>query len=187
MTPRRLRRHRFWALLTATLLVVALIAGALLESRTTLRAFRLHLGLVAALLFVFAVLLGWRRRRPALALGSLSAWTTAHLWLGTLSLSLALLHTRFRADSVVGVALLVCLALVVLSGFGGVLLQSIIPRLMTSRLPEESPLDDVLPLFVERARSVTELVERTCNGSAGSAAGRAALREFHSTSIAPFF
>jgi hypothetical protein len=187
VTTVKQRRHRLWALISVVL-VLALAAGTLLPaSQQASKTAHLWGGVLGAALFAFAIALGLRKRYLRLPLGSMSAWTTAHLWLGGAAFAVGLWHARFRPGSALGASLLVALLLVVVSGVVGVVMQSIVPRLMTSRLPDESPADDLGPVFAEHARSVDALIERTACEGAVSDEALAALRSFHDTTVVPFF
>lgn len=180
MATARQRRNRSLAL--GALALAA--AGALIGVD---EGARLYQGLLAGALLILAMSLGLRRRFLRVPLGSMSAWASAHLWLGALALLFGLLHARFRAGSALGVALLVSLVLAVASGLVGVVLQSIVPRLMTSRLPAESPLDDLRPLFAEHEQRILSLLSRVQRERGQADAGHLTLRSFHQQSVAPFF
>ncbi len=180
-----------------------------------MRILYLGYGIVAALLIVFAALLGLRKRLLRLRVGPVAAWVSAHNWLGGLALVLALLHARFQPGGVLTTALLALLVLTAVSGGVGVAIQSILPKLMTSRIAHESPHDDPRPIFAERWREVHEIVAAVCkerpfedelrafesacgiglapasvqtvSGFPASSFGYAALSRFYREAIVPFF
>ena len=76
-------------------------------------------GSVAAAIFIFAALLGLRRKRPTLKVGRLQTWLKGHIWLTLLTVPLILLHCGFSTGSPMTKWFLVVYALVMVSGFYG--------------------------------------------------------------------
>jgi hypothetical protein len=141
-------KHRNWALLTAGLLAVS----AAVYVPYHLRALNgpsggswvgLAFGIAAFGLMVFAGLLGARRCVPAWRVGRPDAWMRGHLWLGLLTVPLAFLHAGFRFGGTLTIVLMVLLVAVALSGIFGVVLQQILPRVMTSRVPMETIYEQI--------------------------------------------
>src|SRR5438874_2660778 len=56
----------------------------------------LVLGTISLGIFVFAALLGVRKKLPFLPLGNVQRWLRAHIWLTLLTIPLVLLHSGFR-------------------------------------------------------------------------------------------
>ncbi|HZE99993.1 MAG TPA: hypothetical protein VE981_23500 [Planctomycetota bacterium] len=103
----------------------------------------LGFGIAAFLLMAFAGLLGLRRRFPALRIGRPESWMRGHLWVGVLIVPLVLFHAGFRFGGALTIVLMVLLLLVTLSGILGVILQQILPRVMTSRVTMETIYDQI--------------------------------------------
>jgi len=149
-------------LIGAPLAVAAALANVVVKDPAASRTLHLAFGVGAAATLCLAALLGLRKRMLRLRIGSVAAWTSAHNWLGGLSLFFALLHARFQLGGALSGALLGLLLLSVLTGGIGIAVQSVVPRLMTSRLPDESPSDDPKPVFAAHWRSVHEIVASAC-------------------------
>ena len=135
--------HRGWAMISTGILLVAGVTYVIYASSSPNGA---HGGSVAGLVYVivgtlmmvFAGLLAGRKRVPHWRLGSAKFWLKGHLWLGTLSFPLILLHAGFGWGGLLENILWITFAIVVVSGFLGVGLQHFMPRLLTSRVPYET-------------------------------------------------
>jgi hypothetical protein len=98
---------------------------------------------------------------------------TAHIWLGALAFPLLLLHGRFHfalSRSTLAAALMWLLAAVILSGFWGLFVQNILPRIMLEQVPAEtihSQIGHILELYADEA---DQLVRLTCGRPAGTIA-----------------
>ena len=114
-------------------------------------------GSVAAAIFVFAALLGLRRKRPTLKVGRLQLWLKAHIWLTVLTLPLVLLHCDFSTGSTMTRWFLVIYAIVMVSGFYGLALQHFLPRLMKERVPLETIFEQIPHLLNSMRESAQEL------------------------------
>ena len=110
-------------------------------------------GSVAAAIFVFAALLGLRRKRPTLKVGRLQLWLKGHIWLTVLTIPLVLLHCDFSTGSTMTRWFLIIYALVMVSGFYGLALQHFVPRLMKERVPLETIFEQMRYLFKEIGRA----------------------------------
>lgn len=97
----------------------------------------LALGTLAFGVFLFAALLGARKRMPRLFPGHIQTWLRAHIWLTVLTIPLILLHSGFRLGSPMTTLLMVLYAVVMLSGFYGLFLQQKLPAWMKDTLPAE--------------------------------------------------
>ncbi len=98
----------------------------------------LLLGIGGSLLMIFAALLAVRKRLPTWRVGSAQFWLRGHLWLGTLGFVLILFHAGFKWGGLLENLLWVSFGLVVVTGFAGVALQQVVPRLLTTRVPLET-------------------------------------------------
>ena len=113
-------------------------------------------GLVAGLIIFFEMLLGpkkWLRRIKWL--GAAKFWMAAHLWLGLACLPLAIAHCGMTLGGWLPATLMVLLALTVVSGIYGWVVQTILPRWMLRHLPAETiygQIDHVSKVTVEDAR-----------------------------------
>jgi hypothetical protein len=100
-------------------------------------------GMIAFALMAFVGLLGLRRRFPALRVGRPESWMRGHLWLGILTVPFVFFHAGFMFGGALTIVLMVLLILVTLSGILGVILQQILPRVMTSRVTMETIYDQL--------------------------------------------
>jgi hypothetical protein len=100
-------------------------------------------GSVAAAIFVFAALLGLRRKRPTLKVGRLQLWLKAHIWLTILTIPLVLLHCGFSTGSPMTKWFLVIYGIVMVSGFYGLALQHLLPRMMKDQLSAETVFEEI--------------------------------------------
>jgi hypothetical protein len=98
----------------------------------------LWFGIAGSTLMIFAGLIAARKRVPKWGIGSAQFWLRGHLWLGTLSIPLILFHAGFRWGGLLEQLLLLVLAGVVASGVFGLVLQQVLPRQMTARVPLET-------------------------------------------------
>jgi len=94
-------------------------------------------GTAALLIFIFAALLGSRRNHPGWPLGKIQSWLRAHIWLTILTIPLVLLHCGFHGGGPMTQFLLGLYAFVMVSGFWGLFLQNVVPRLMREQLSQE--------------------------------------------------
>lgn len=95
-------------------------------------------GIAGSLMMIFAALLAVRKRLPTWRVGSAQWWLRGHLWLGTLGFLLVLFHAGFQWGGLLENLLWIAFGLVVVTGIAGVILQQIIPRLLTTRVPLET-------------------------------------------------
>lgn len=89
------------------------------------------LGTVAALLIVWLMWFGIRKRRYASSVGTLRGWLSAHVYLGTSLLLIGLLHSGFQLGWNIHTLALVLMFIVIFSGFFGVYAYVRYPSLMT--------------------------------------------------------
>ena len=168
-------RNRRWAIACALLFVITAVALLVRPPHSSGTGVALACGIAAASTMIFAALLGLRKKLLRVRLGPISVWNRAHNWLGGLAFAFALFHSRFSTGGSLTTALMICLGLSALSGLFGALIQSILPSIMTSRLPDESSRQDLAPLFDEYRARIEELVQ-----------GKSALMNFHRQTVLPF-
>jgi hypothetical protein len=136
------RSHRVWGLASLAVFVVALVVyllpvhGPAGHRGGTLPG--LAFGVAGFAMMVFAGLLGARKQAPARRWGSAQAWMRGHLWLGLLSVPLIVFHAGFGCGGLLEIVLWILFALVIGSGIFGLAVQQVLPRLLTSRIPLET-------------------------------------------------
>src|SRR4051812_26419152 len=97
----------------------------------------LILGSISLAIFIFAALLGARKRLPFLLFGHVQRWLRAHIWLTLLTVPLILLHSGFHVGGPMTTTLMALYAIVMVSGIYGLILQQRLPTLMKEQLPAE--------------------------------------------------
>ena len=132
------RTHKPWFFGSALVLVVAasaywVMAKHSVHGPTGGSVLGLLFGIAGSLLMIFAALLAVRKRLPTWRVGSAQFWLRGHLWLGTLGFVLILFHAGFHWGGLLENLLWISFGLVVVTGFAGVALQQVIPRLLTTR------------------------------------------------------
>jgi hypothetical protein len=122
-------------------------------------------GIAGSLLMLFAGLLSLRKRFPKWRLGSAQFWLRGHLWLGLLSGPLILFHAGFRWGGLLEQIVLALALVIILSGIVGLVLQSLIPRLMKEAVPAEAMFEQ-LPVVCARLQATADAM---VNGACGPA------------------
>lgn len=89
------------------------------------------LGTIAALLILWLLWFGIRKRRYRGAFGTLRGWLSAHVYLGTTLILVALLHCGFQIGWNIHTLALFLMLAVIFSGFFGVYAYIRFPELMT--------------------------------------------------------
>ncbi len=130
----------------------------------------LVLGTIAFAIFIFASLLGMRKRLPRLFPGHVQTWLRAHIWLTLLTVPLILLHGGFRLGSPMTTVLMGLYTLVMLSGIYGLVLQQKMPAWMKEQLPAELVYEQIPNLRAQLCASAQRL-ERTLRAERAQAAG----------------
>lgn len=135
------------------------------------------LGTIGALLIVWLMLFGIRKRRYGPGSWSLKAWLSAHVYLGLALIVVATLHTGFQFGLNLHTLAYVLMIVVIISGVFGVVAYGRVPRLMTLNRMSQSfegmarealdidrqcaelaiGLDDAFAEEVRRAREETRL------------------------------
>ena len=118
-------------------------------------------GSIAASIIVFEFLLWPRKKLRAWRIGRAQVWMRAHIWLGLLSVPLALMHTGFHLGGQLSTVLAILFSIVILSGIYGLVMQNVLPRVMLEQLPAEtiySQIDEVSAQFSQDARRKIDLM-----------------------------
>jgi hypothetical protein len=136
-------------------------------------------GIAAYLIFIFAALLGARKKVRHWRIGRAETWMRAHIWLSILTIPLVLMHCGFRSGSAMTTSLLILYAVVMASGFYGLALQQFIPRQMTDRVGHEVIYDQIPYLRKVMVQSALELQKELASrpAPAGVARGTPAFGE----------
>jgi hypothetical protein len=103
----------------------------------------LWFGSISLAIFIFAILLSLRKKIPLWRVGTVQRWLRAHIWLTILTIPLVILHSGFRLGGPMTTFLMLLYAIVMISGFYGLFLQHIMPRLMKERLPAETVFEQI--------------------------------------------
>lgn len=127
--------NRFRYLKLALLLLVAAVAAYVWHKPTGLPNggtwLGYTLGTIGALLILWLMWLGVRKRRYRSTLGTVEGWTSAHVYLGLALLMIATLHTGFRFGLNIHTLAYALMVAVIVSGIYGVYAYMHYPRLMT--------------------------------------------------------
>ena len=142
------RTHKRWfagSTLTVAIGAAAYLANALssIQGAKGGSVLGMLFGIVGSACMVFSALLALRRRLPTLRVGSAQFWLRGHVWLGTVGFLLILLHSGLRWGGLLENLMWVSFVLVVVTGIIGVILQQIIPRLLTSEVPLETIVSQI--------------------------------------------
>jgi hypothetical protein len=114
-------------------------------------------GTVAFLIFIFAALLGARKKVRTWRIGRAESWMRAHIWLSVLTIPLVLFHCGFHSGSMMTTGLLILYAVVMLSGFYGLALQQILPRQMADSIEHEVIYEQIPYLREQLVAAAIEL------------------------------
>jgi hypothetical protein len=121
----------------------------------------LAFAIVGTILMLYAAAIGVRRKLRSWQLGRATSWLKGHIWLGLLSYPLIWFHAGFRMGGALTIALMVLFTIVVVTGIHGLVVQHIVPRLITVQIPVETMYEQVgvyvARLHEEASRIVTEV------------------------------
>lgn len=96
------------------------------------------LGIIGAVLILWLMLLGIRKRRYRSNIGSVQGWTSAHVFLGTSLIVVVTLHCAFEFGWNIHTLAYALMMLVIASGFFGVYAYLRYPEYMTANLAGET-------------------------------------------------
>jgi hypothetical protein len=127
----------------------------------------LTFGILAGLicLFEFALvvrktsLLRTRRTVLGIPVGTARQWMAAHIWLGLLAVPLAAMHAGWSFGGTLSWLLAWSFIVVVASGVLGLILQNVLPRLLTESVPEETIYSQIDELGRQYAIDAVRLAE----------------------------
>lgn len=109
------------------------------------------LGTIGALLIVWLLLLGMRKRSYSSNMGTVQGWTSAHVYLGTALLLVGTLHGGFQFGMNVHTLAYVLMVVVILSGFFGIFVYLKYPNLLTANRS-----GDTLDSLLEKIHKIDE-------------------------------
>lgn len=107
------------------------------------------LGTIGAVLIVWLLWFGIRKRRYKSRVGTLQGWLSAHVYLGASLLVVATLHTGFQAGWNVHTLAYALMVIVILSGCYGVYAYARFPKFITQAMGEDS-VDSLLLKIVSQ-------------------------------------
>ena len=141
-------------------------------------------GAIALGIFVFAAILGARKRMPSwLRIGHIQRWLRAHIWLTLLTIPLILLHSGFRLGGAMTTLLMALYAVVMISGIYGLTLQHKIPTMMKERLPAEIVYEQI-PNIRAQLCAAAERLHKAYKGERAQRSGRESLAPAAPTALA---
>jgi hypothetical protein len=114
-------------------------------------------GAIALSIFVFAALLGVRKKLVLWRVGTVQRWLRAHIWLTLLTIPLIILHSGFRLGGPMTTLLVVLYVVVMVSGIYGLILQHHLPTMMMERLPAESVYEQIPHIRAQLVAAATKL------------------------------
>lgn len=173
------RTHRPWAIATAVIFGVALIAyipyAASNRGASGGSVVGIIYGSAGFGCMIFAALLGFRKKFPIWRMGRAQSWMRGHLWLGLLSLPLILFHGGFHFGGLLTTVLMWLLIASVVSGILGALLQHYMPRVLTQQLPTETiyqQIDRVRDQLLSEADHIANDIKKTALSTEARAAAK---------------
>lgn len=113
------------------------------------------LGTVGAVLILWLLWYGVRKRRYRSTSGTVQGWLSAHVYLGTFLVVVVTLHTGFELGWNVHTLAYVLMLAVIASGFYGVFVYLRVPRAMTENLGEET-IDSLVLRIADIDREMRE-------------------------------
>ena len=148
----------------------------------------LTFGAVAFAIFIFAGVLGVRKKFVLWRIGTVQSWMRAHIWLTLLTVPLVILHSGFRLGGEMTTLLVILYLIVMVSGIYGLALQNRMPHMMMERLPSEIVSEQIphirsrLYVAAKKLRESLKLAPVVAMEAVGARAG--AMREHPAGSTA---
>ena len=129
-------------------------------------------GVIGSALMVYAGLLSALRRVPSWWwIGARKVWLRGHIWLGLLSAVFLLCHSHFRWGGPLERLLWWTVIGVLATGVFGVIMQQLLPRLMTTRIAAEAPYEQIPHLCRLMRKRTDALVDSICGPLVGGPGG----------------
>src|SRR5437016_13485764 len=114
-------------------------------------------GTIALSIFVFAALLGVRKKIVLWRIGTVQRWLRAHIWLTLLTIPLVILHSGFRLGGPMTTLIIILYIVVMVSGIYGLVLQHYVPAVMMERLPAESVYEQIPHIRAQLVAAATKM------------------------------
>jgi hypothetical protein len=193
--------HKRWIYVSGSIAVVALAFYGLCWWRspgglTGGSTVGLWFGIIGTSLMIFEGLLSALRKVPAWWwLGPRKAWLRGHIWLGLLSVIFIACHSGFSWGNGLTWALWLVFLCVIVTGIYGLLLQQMLPRMMTARVPQEAPYEQIPHLCNVLRLKADALIESIFqpadpkNAAAGPGleeGTKMQIREFYDRQVRPY-
>jgi hypothetical protein len=141
----------------------------------------LILGIGAAAIIAFEMLLWPRKQLRGRRLGRTRIWMYWHIWLGLLSLPLAVGHAGFHFGGPLTTAVLVLFLLVIASGVWGLALQQVLPHRLLHGFVAETIESEVDHVMAFHRREADDLIDAVATGGPSDA-----LQAFHRAEVGPY-
>lgn len=159
--------HRPWFAFSLVILIVAALAYIPYrhwypQGVSGGSAMGLTYGIVGFAFMIFAGLLGARKKVPVWRVGRAQTWMRGHLWLGTLSFPLILLHGGFKFGFGLTHWLMWIFLFVFISGIFGAVLQHYMPKMIKERIPMETIYEQIGRVRNQLVDEANNLVEQAC-------------------------
>lgn len=119
----------------------------------------LVLGIVAAAIIAFEMLLWPRKRLRRYKLGKTRSWMYWHVWLGLVSVPLVVGHAGFQFGGLLTSLLLTLFLLVIASGIWGLALQQVLPHKLLHDFPTETIETEIETAMDQYRREAASLVD----------------------------
>ena len=179
---RTLREHLPWIIGCLIVCVAAIACYAVEVVRTGSwitggSALGFALGVAGGAIIIFEMLIWPRKKMRTLRVGRVKVWMRAHIWLGLLCFPLLILHSGFYFDNPLANVLTVLMAIVVVSGLYGLILQNILPKRMLEELPAETINSQIGRIAWYSLQDAERLVRETCGPRLGETAEETVQRD----------